>query len=157
MTYKPSLWLQPAASQSLAGYLRQHLGVIETRIANGVRQRQIVDELASLGYVTSLLSLRNALMRARRAAKPRVRVQGASAVVVGERHVVASGPYADAVLDPETKHHPPATAGASHGGAPGRPVVLPPAAVPPVAIPALHTQVGFRFTGTKDLTLEDLI
>lgn len=52
-------------SQSLAGYIRQHLTEIETRLSFGVRQEVIVSELEAIGYKTTVKGFRNFLYRAR--------------------------------------------------------------------------------------------
>jgi len=52
--------------QSLAGYIRQHLDVIEARLEVGIRQDVIIRELTEIGYTTTLQSFRNLLYRARK-------------------------------------------------------------------------------------------
>lgn len=52
-------------SQSLAGYIRQHLDELEARLEFGVRQEVLVAELETLGYRTTLKGFRNFLYRAR--------------------------------------------------------------------------------------------
>lgn len=52
-------------SQSLAGYIREHLTVLERRLELGIRQDFIVSELATIGYKTTVKSFRNLLYRAR--------------------------------------------------------------------------------------------
>jgi len=52
-------------TQSLAGYIRQHLDEIETRIDFGTSQSEIVQELNALGYSTTIKAFRNYLSRAR--------------------------------------------------------------------------------------------
>lgn len=51
--------------QSLAGYIRQNLPELETRLEFGVRQDVLVAELGALGYTTTLKGFRNFLRRAR--------------------------------------------------------------------------------------------
>jgi hypothetical protein len=51
--------------QSLAGYIRQHLAEMETRMEYGVPQAVIVEELNALGYSTNVRAFRNYLVRAR--------------------------------------------------------------------------------------------
>lgn len=58
-------------SQSLAGYIRQHLAEIEARLEVGIRQEVIVSELENIGYKTTLTGFRNFLYRARIHAKKR--------------------------------------------------------------------------------------
>lgn len=54
------------AKQSLAGFIREHLAEIESRLENGFRQEVIVAELAEIGYQTTIQSLRNLIYRARK-------------------------------------------------------------------------------------------
>jgi hypothetical protein len=51
--------------QSLAGYIRQHLAELETRMEYGVKQVSLVEELNALGYATTITAFRNYLARAR--------------------------------------------------------------------------------------------
>lgn len=52
-------------SQSLAGYIRQHLAELEIQLEHGVRQEVLVAELAKQGYQTTPKVFRNLLYRAR--------------------------------------------------------------------------------------------
>jgi hypothetical protein len=52
-------------SQSLAGYIREHLSELEERLSYGVRQEVFVSELEACGYKTTLKGFRNFLYRAR--------------------------------------------------------------------------------------------
>lgn len=52
--------------QTLNGVIRERLEDIEKRLAFGVRQEVILDELRTLGYETTIDTLRNALWRARK-------------------------------------------------------------------------------------------
>lgn len=52
-------------SQSLAGYIRQHLDELEARLEVGIRQDVLVAELEVHGYKTTLKGFRNFLYRAR--------------------------------------------------------------------------------------------
>jgi hypothetical protein len=51
--------------QSLAGYIRQHLSELETRMEYGISQTSIVEEINQLGYSTTVASFRVYLSRAR--------------------------------------------------------------------------------------------
>lgn len=53
-------------TQSLAGYIREHLSSYEERLAIGIRQEVIVKELAEAGYETNVFTLRTLLSRARK-------------------------------------------------------------------------------------------
>lgn len=57
--------------QSRAGYVRQHLAEIESRLDLGIRRRVIVDELRALGYNCSEQELSNDLTKARQWASKR--------------------------------------------------------------------------------------
>lgn len=52
-------------SQSLAGYIRQHLHQLEARLEVGIRQEVLIAELEIHGYKTTLQGFRNFLYRAR--------------------------------------------------------------------------------------------
>ncbi|MRD49352.1 hypothetical protein GHT07_18915 [Caenimonas koreensis DSM 17982] len=52
-------------TQSLAGYIREHLSELEERLSFGVRQEVFVSELEARGYKTTLKGFRNFLYRAR--------------------------------------------------------------------------------------------
>lgn len=58
-------------TQSLAGYIREHLAAIEARLDVGIRQEVIVSELATEGYTTTIQGFRNLLYRARKKAASR--------------------------------------------------------------------------------------
>lgn len=53
--------------QSLAGYIREHLSTIESRLKIGIRQEVILQELQQVGYPnTKIQTFRNLLYRARK-------------------------------------------------------------------------------------------
>lgn len=55
--------------QSLAGYIREHLSTIESRLKIGIRQDVILQELQNVGYPnTRIQTFRNLLYRARKKA-----------------------------------------------------------------------------------------
>jgi hypothetical protein len=56
-------------TQSLAGYIRQHIDELEARLEVGVRHEAIVAELKAQGYTTTVKGFRNYLYRARQWAK----------------------------------------------------------------------------------------
>lgn len=53
-------------TQSLAGYIRERLAQYEDRLAIGIRQEVILEELAQAGYETTIYTLRTLLSRARK-------------------------------------------------------------------------------------------
>ena len=60
-------------SQSLNGYIREHIVEFEARLSVGIRQEVMIEELKTKGYITTLQGLRNALFLARKRdmAKPK--------------------------------------------------------------------------------------
>ncbi|MDM0029143.1 hypothetical protein QTI27_31785 [Variovorax sp. J31P216] len=61
------------SQQTLSGFIRQHLPVLEDRLYNGIRQEVIVGELSAKGFATTVPVFRVLLSRARARAALRPR------------------------------------------------------------------------------------
>ena len=53
------------AKQSLSGFIREHLVLLEAQLFAGIRQEVIIEELEAKGFATSLACFRTLLYRAR--------------------------------------------------------------------------------------------